>query len=389
MSKATLYINAKGYPVTRHSYSGGDTFNHCAQKYYLERVQGWSERQERAATKFGIALEAGVTFWHQRGQNTQAAVAEFQRLWMEHKEKEYIYSKPEKDWESLNLTGAELITLYTILYPTLPYIVTNPKDSFQVNEPFEVFPGTKLAGIEFTSYIDLIANIRKEQPQQPNSLFKIAPELGEPIIIDIKTSGKDIPELLMLDPQLRSYSWVKNIPLVAFLWFRKMGRTISRGDAATMLKTTSGLDAGTPIIVMGKNALGEWMVTPDQKSMDEMDAQFKGESKAVVLARSNFVEQHGKVVSENSFTKQRVQFRLARISAASAEDIGRSIKRDIINIAAANEKEFWPMQSGVRFPNEKCPNCAMRGICSGNNELRDALVTRKQTEEIDFAFDVE
>lgn len=385
--KAHLYINSRGYAVTRHSYSGGDSFNFCARRYYLERVQGWSERQERAATKFGIALEAGVTFWHQRGQNVQAAVAEFQRLWVEHKDKESIYSKPEKDWESMNLTGAELITLYTILYPTLPYIVTNPKDSFQVNEPFEVFPGTKLAGIEFTSYIDLIAEI-KDNPDGPWKDYTKSYD-NQPVIIDIKTSGKDIPELLMLDPQLRSYSWVKNIPLVAFLWFRKMGRTISRGDMGTMLKTTSGLAAGTPIIVMGKNALGEWMVTPDQKAMDAMDAQFKGESKAVVLARSNFVEQHGKVVSEDSFTKQRVQFAMARIPKASTEDIGRSIKRDIINIAAANENEFWPMQSGVRFPNEKCPNCAMRGICSGNNELRDALVTRKQTEEIDFAFDVE
>ena len=284
---------------------------------------------------------------------------------MEHKDKEYIYSKPEKDWESMLLTGSELITLYTILYPTLPFEVRNPGD-FQVSTSFEVFPGTQLAGIEFTSYIDLIANEK---------------ESGERMIIDIKTSGKDIPELVVLDPQLRSYSWVKNIPLVAFLWFRKMGRTISRGDAGTMLKTTSGLVAGTPIIVMGKNALGEWMVTPDQKAMDAMDAQFKGESKAVVLARSNFVEQHGKVVSEDAFTKQRVQFAMARIPEASAEDIGRSIKRDIINIAAANEKEFSPMQSGVRFPNEKCPNCAFRGICSDNPTLRDTLVVRKQADE--------
>jgi radical SAM protein with 4Fe4S-binding SPASM domain len=93
---------------------------------------------------------------------------------------------------------------------------------------------------------------------------------------------------------------------------------------------------------------------------------------------------NGKHVPESILTKQRVQFKMARITPASAEDIGRSIKRDVINIAAANEKEFWPMQSGVRFPNEKCPNCAMRGICSGNAELRDSLVTRKQLDEFDF-----
>jgi hypothetical protein len=80
---------------------------------------------------------------------------------------------------------------------------------------------------------------------------------------------------------------------------------------------------------------------------------------------------------------------MAVITPESQEDIGRSIKRDVINIAAANEKGFWPMQSGVRFPNEKCPMCAMRGICSENPELRDTLVTRKQIEEIDFGTESE
>jgi len=74
-----LYINSKGYLVTRHSYSGGDTFNYCARKYYLERVQGWSEKQQRAASQFGIALEHAVTFWHQHGMDTAAAVPEFVR----------------------------------------------------------------------------------------------------------------------------------------------------------------------------------------------------------------------------------------------------------------------------------------------------------------------
>src|ERR1035437_6955600 len=108
--KPHLYINSKGYFVTRHSYSGSTSFNFCPRKYYLERVQGWSEKQERAAMKFGIALEAGVTYWHQRGMDTIQAVSEFVRLWSEHKDKPLIYSKPEKDWESMSLTGQELIS---------------------------------------------------------------------------------------------------------------------------------------------------------------------------------------------------------------------------------------------------------------------------------------
>jgi hypothetical protein len=372
--KPHLYINSRGQFVTRHSYSGGDTFAFCPRKYYLERVQGWSEKQERAASKFGIALEAGVTFWHQRGQDTNAAVAEFQRLWAEHKDKPYIYSKPEKDWESMNLNGSELIRLYTILYPTFPYTVVNPKESFQINDNFEIFPGTKLAGIEFTAYIDLMSKLKTS---------------NKDLIIDIKTSGKDVPDLLMLDPQLRSYAWVKQIPNVAFLWFRKMGRTVSKGDVATMLQDYNGLTAGTSIIMMGKNVLGEWVVTSDQAVVDTMDATFIGESKAVKAERQAYIDLNGKVVAEGTYTKQRVQFKMASISEESREDIGRSIKRDIVNIASATEKEFFPMQSGVRFPNEKCPNCSMRGICSGNDALRDQLVTRKAMEEFDFGSDSE
>ena len=366
--KPHLYINSKGYAVTHHSYSGSTSFNFCPRKYYLERVQGWSEKQERAAMKFGIALEAGVTFWHQRGQDTAAATSEFMRLWGAHKDAPYIYSKPEKDWESLGLTGDELIRLYAIKYPTLPYTVPNPQDAFQVCEPFEVFPGSKLAGIEFTSYIDMMVKRKAD---------------GEPEIIDIKTSGKDIPELTVLDPQLRSYSWVKRLPWVAFLWFRKMGRTITRGDSATMLMPYAGLEPGTEVIVLASDEFGLW-VTPDETHYTEMSKQFIGESKAVKLARQAYVEGQSHHVLETTLTKQRVQFMEANISQESADDIGRKIKRDIVNIARANEAEDWSMNSGVRFPDERCPNCSMRGICANKPELRDLLLTRKQLDEFDF-----
>jgi hypothetical protein len=368
-TKPHLYVNSKGYLVTHHSYSGSTSFNFCPRKYYLERVQGWSEKQERAAMKFGIALEAGVTFWHQRGQDTATAVAEFVRLWGEYKDKPYIYSKPEKDWESMCMTGSELIKLYAIKYPTLPYTVPNPKDAFQVCEPFEVFPGTKLAGIEFTSYIDMMVERKAD---------------GAPEIVDIKTSGKDIPELTMLDPQLRSYSWVKKkVPWVAFLWFRKMGREIAKGDKVTLLENYAGLEAGTAAVVMGTDGFGAY-VTAVPKIEEEMNTLFVGKSKAVELSRNAYIATNGSHVLESVITKQRVQFMEAYISQESADDIGRKIKRDIVNIARANETEDWTMNSGVRFPDERCPNCSMRGICSNNPSLRDALVTRKQLEEFDF-----
>jgi hypothetical protein len=368
-----LYVNSKGYQVTRHSYSGGDTFNDCARKYYLERVQGWTDKQERSSKFFGIALEAAITYWHRNRQNTDAACAEFKRLWAEHKDKPYLYNKTDVSWETLFYDGMELVQLYAIRYPEFPYIVNN-LDDFQVETTFELFPGTKLAGIEFTSYIDLVAQMK---------------EGFEPIIIDMKTSGKDVPEYTVLDPQLRSYAWVKGWSNVAFLWFRKCGRSVKKGDTVFLLKPVSGSKAGDECIVMSKEILGGIWVTQNQRVVDELDAKFVGSSKAVEAERSAYIRANCFLVNDGAYTKQRVQFKQAVITEESQVDIGRSIKKDVINIVNATEKEFFPMQSGVRFPHEKCPMCSMRGICSGNAELRDMLVVRKQVNELDFGNDAE
>lgn len=365
--KPHLYINSKGQFVTRHSYSGSDSFNYCARKYWLERVQGWAEKAQRSSSVFGTCMDKSVQFYHQHRMDVAAAVAEFVRLWGEHKDKPYTYTKSDLDWNRLNLTGQELVRLYAIRYPTFPYVVNNPQD-FQVQTNFEVFPDTKLAGLEFTSYIDLIAQLK---------------DSFEPLIVDMKTSGKDVPELTVLDPQLRSYSWVKGWQNVAFLWFRKCGRTISKGDTVTFLEPYAGLNPGDDAMVLVKDDFGVW-VTQNQQIVDEMDLKFVGESKAVKAARQQYIEANSKQAPERVITKQKVQFKLATITKESADDIGRSIKRDMINIASATEHEFFPMQSGVRFPNEKCPMCPMRGICANKPDLRDALLVRKQLDELDF-----
>jgi hypothetical protein len=171
--------------------------------------------------------------------------------------------------------------------------------------------------------------------------------------------------------------------LVAFLWFRKMGRSISRGDTVTFLEPYADLQPGDNAIVLAKDEFGIW-VTQNQRVVDEMDAQFVGESKAVKAARQQYIEANAKHAPERVITKQRVQFKSAVITKESAEDIGRKIKRDIVNIVRANENEDWAMNSGVRFPNERCPNCPMRGICANRPELRDMLLVRKQEDELDF-----
>jgi hypothetical protein len=392
--KPSLYVNSKGWPVSRHSYSGSESFTFCARKYYLERVQGWTEKIERSSKFFGIAVEKAVTFYHQHRLDAPGAVAEFARLWAEHKNKNYTYSKSDLDWDRLNLSGQELVKLYTIRYPKMPYVVNNPQD-FQVETNLEVFPGTELAGLEFTSFIDLIAQMK---------------DGFAPIIIDMKTSGKDIPELTVLDPQLRSYAWVKSTAggietttdsegkkhfarytqmwdNVAFLWFRKCGRTISKGDTVALLEPRAGLQPGDEAIVLATDDFGIW-VTKNRSLVDDIDTKFEGRSKAVLASRQQFIEENAKHVPESVVTKQQVQFKMVKIAPESAEDIGHSIKKDIVNIVAAKNTDFYPMQSGVRFPNEKCVHCAMRGICADIPALRDELVARKHQDDL-FESDAE
>jgi hypothetical protein len=386
--KPHLYINSKGYFVTRHSYSGSDSFNFCAKKYQLERIQGWGERDQRSSSVFGTILEKAITFWHQHRFDTPGALALFNRLWEEHKDKKYSYSKADLDWNRLSLTGQELVRLYAIRYPTFPYIVNNPSD-FQVETNMEVFPGTKLAGLEFTSYIDLIAQLKNG---------------FAPIIIDIKTSGKAVPEFAVLDPQLRSYSWVKSEsgglsegetphylkpwPNAGFLWFHKCGRNISKGDTVTFLEDYAGYHPGDDVTVVSHDVFGLW-VTQSEDLIKEYDEKFVGESKAVKSARGGWLDTNTKHVPERCITKQKIEFKHVVIPEESAMEIGRSIKRDMINIVKATETDFFPMQGGVRYPNDKCTNCPMRGICANRPELRDLLLVRKNLEELDFSVDSE
>ena len=151
----------------------------------------------------------------------------------------------------------------------------------------------------------------------------------------------------------------------------------------TFLEPYADRQPGDDAIVLATDDFGVW-VTSDAQIVKAMNEQFVGESKLVKAERQCFVEKNAKHAPERVITKQRVQFKSAIITSESADDIGRAIKRDMINIVNANEKEFWPMQSGVRYPNEKCPNCAMRGICANRPDLRDSLLVRIQTDELDF-----
>src|SRR5208282_485889 len=117
---ALLYINASGKEMTRHSYSGGLEFDHCPWKYYLHRIMGWKEKDNKAALLFGRAIEDAIEFYHAVGGKKDVAEEEFIRLWSMCKDKELTYTKKEVNWDSLMRAGREMMRLYIIRQPSLP-----------------------------------------------------------------------------------------------------------------------------------------------------------------------------------------------------------------------------------------------------------------------------
>jgi len=170
--------------------------------------------------------------------------------------------------------GQKMMAEYEEKLPSLP--INNPK--FQLNFKKEVFPGTDLAGIYYTAYIDMLCSN---------------------LLVDIKTGATGLdetPGLLQLDQQLREYAWVTGEPNVSFLWFTK------------------------------------------RKSPPY--TQFVG----------------------------------AHISQEDMNEAGETIGQEIAEIVAANKRGSFPKQPGIRFPNNKCINCAMLGICLGDDAMRDDLL---------------
>ena len=116
---AFLYINTQGKPHRKHSYSAGNDWDQCSYKYYLKRVLGWREKDNKARFLFGRALEEAIQ-WH-HDHDGIGALEDFKNRWSQHKDRnDLLYTATEKDWETLNLDGQEMIRLYIIRQPELP-----------------------------------------------------------------------------------------------------------------------------------------------------------------------------------------------------------------------------------------------------------------------------
>lgn len=370
---AHLYINSKGKAVRSHSFSAGDTYHFCPQKYKLQRIDGWQEKGKKASLEFGKAVESAVQFHHEN--RLSGGPEEFARLWKKFELEDLTYTAAERDWEALAASGVEMLKLYNILLPTFPIDLSAPI-RFQVKYFKELFPGTELKGIEFVAWIDAVT---KDKHSISGQRFW-----------DIKTSAAEInttPGIIALDQQLRSYAWITGIPDGGFLQFIKTNRSLERGSFVHLLTNSGDYEAGQQAVVIKYQEAEEfecaeeiWIVR-EQAVIDNMFAVCgSGQKKAEKEAREAYIRTNGTLVDRSIITKQRVKIATAHFSLSDQVEVAKQIGQDVAQIVYAGEENFFPKSGGVRFPNNKCGYCAYRGICLENNELRDQFVFRTDEE---------
>lgn len=349
-----LFINPAGYKVTRHSYSAGSDFRKCKRYFQLRRIEGYKDREKSASFEFGKAVEAGIQFFYQQGQRPGTASPEFKRIWLGYEtDTELVYTDKEGDWQDLYRMGADMADLFECTAASLP--ITNPR--FQVKYEREVFPGTEYAGITFLSYLDCLC---------------------DDLLVDIKTAaaGYDTTSgMVGLDPQLRAYAWQTGLERVAFLVLVKAKPdTYEKGDRVTLLQPIHGLPRGEKLVVAVNLNAGEAVIAVSEAEFAVIEPKIAGlKGNALKEFKLDLEAQKG-LTPWNFITRCRIQYLEAKISLEDREEAGRVVQQEILDEIASAEGQFYPKEPGIRFPDNKCTFCSMRGICLKDEKLVHELL---------------
>jgi hypothetical protein len=389
-----LYISAKGVPWRKHSYSSGNIFDQCPLKYYLQKVLGWRERDNKASFKFGRALEESVQFYH---DTEGSPVEDFIRRWSVHEEEKLHYTKTEKDWSWLGRMGKEMMELYVIKQPNLP-IPMGGHSVWQREYAKNVFPGDPNYGeIEDAGKLDIIAYNDPNHPMLAKLDWK--PEYGilRPVIVDIKTTAIDYPEnpgIAAFDKQLRRYSWLSGIRDVAFLVFKKTGHNLSKGSSVTFIRDAGadGAHSGDEAVIAQTTDDGVWVVRNDFLITEMEKAQgrnAKGKldtTKAAEARKDAWLQQHALLVQPSYLTRQRIQFSTGFVSKESADEAGLIAGGQIVRIVNASKNKQWPNTFGIRFPNDDSRDPYFRAFVLGDKAFQQENFIKTAEENFDDLF---
>jgi hypothetical protein len=388
-----LYINSKGDPWHKHSYSAGVDWDSSPLKYKLRRIDGWKEKDTKGSFKFGRALESAIQFYHENGGKD--GVQEFLRLWAQHKDdKDITYTKTENSWESLNRAGKEMMILYQIRQPSLPIPLEG--SIFQREFEKEVFPNhPDMGGITHAGKLDILVRVDPAHSMLPKVNWK--PEYGtfRTAIVDIKTSALDFDErqgMCAFDSQLRNYSWLTGYRDVCFLWFKKAGHRLQKGSSITLLTDSAKFKGGDEAVVAQIVSDRAYVVRNDDElaKMEKAQGRKPGAgdkpgaeptgalltTKEADARKDAWLKEHAELVDLDILTRQRLQFNAGIVKPEYAEDAGYVVGRQITGIVTAWKHNRWPMEFGVRFPKDSRKDSYFRAFVEGDQMFKSQFFVK-------------
>jgi hypothetical protein len=165
----------------------------CPRSYRFRYLDGWLEKETRAAMAFGRSFEKALGAFFLEEDPSAALFKE----WGAYRDAPFEYKKRDT-WDRMVHQGVHLLQKFA---QDDRVQIPQPKKDLQV-KLMRSLPGDN----EFVAYIDALGELD-----------------GIPCVIDWKTTTSRYPEepagLLALDPQLICYSWISGIPDVAVVAF--------------------------------------------------------------------------------------------------------------------------------------------------------------------------
>src|SRR5438477_4247246 len=165
----------------------------CPRRYKHRYLDGWKEKDTRAAMLFGRAFEQAVGAYFQR----QDASEVLYREWAAHRDSNLHYSERDS-WDHMLQSGVQLLERFA---QDDRIRIRQPRRNLQIK-----FTKPLIGQNDFVAYVDAIGELD-----------------GTRCLLEWKTTSSRYPEepdgLLALDPQLACYSWISGISEVAQVVF--------------------------------------------------------------------------------------------------------------------------------------------------------------------------
>jgi hypothetical protein len=176
-----------------YSYTQISQYLTCPRRYRHRYLDGWREKDTRAAMLFGRAFESALAAFFRR----EDSAAVLFREWSACRNQDLQYSKGD-GWDRMLQQGIQLLERFC---QDDRVRIRRPRHNLQIKFTRAVFKEN-----EFVAYVDAIGYLD-----------------GQHCLLEWKTTSSRYPEepegLLALDPQLVCYSWISGIAQVAQVVF--------------------------------------------------------------------------------------------------------------------------------------------------------------------------